>query len=80
MTTSHTNRLATCARVMWLAVIHCLIASAAGTNQLSQSSGGLENFTLKQVVNVQVASVSKKETGLFTSPVAIFICTFSRNL
>jgi hypothetical protein len=46
MTTSQTNRLAACARVMWLAVIHCLIASATGTNQLSKSSDDLENLTL----------------------------------
>ena len=80
MTTSQANRLVICACVMRLALIHCLTASAAGTNQLSQSSGGLKNFTLRQVVNVQAASVSKKETGLFTSPAAIFIYTFSRNL
>ncbi|HEV2694164.1 MAG TPA: TonB-dependent receptor [Verrucomicrobiae bacterium] len=51
------------------------LAKADGTNQISQSAGDLENFTLEQLVNVQVTSVSKKETGLFTAPAAIYVIT-----
>ena len=51
------------------------VADAAGTNQLAKSSGDLENFTLEQLVNVKVTSVSKKETDLFTSPAAIYVIT-----
>jgi iron complex outermembrane receptor protein len=51
------------------------LTDAAGTNQLSESSGDLENFTLEQLVNVQVTSVSKKETDLFTAPAAIYVIT-----
>jgi iron complex outermembrane recepter protein len=50
-------------------------AAAADTNQLSKSSADLENLTLEQLVNVQVTSVSKKETDLFTSPAAISVIT-----
>jgi len=46
MTTSQTNRLVICACVMRLAIIDCLAASAADTNQLSKSSDDLENLTL----------------------------------
>jgi iron complex outermembrane receptor protein len=51
------------------------LADAADTNQLSKPSGDLENFTLEQLVNVQVTSVSKKETDLFTAPAAIYVIT-----
>lgn len=48
---------------------------AADTNQVVQSSDDLESMTLEQLVNVQVTSVSKKETDLFTSPAAISVIT-----
>ncbi len=48
-------------------------AKTTDTNKLSQSAGDLENFTLEQLVNVQVTSVSKKETDLFTAPAAIYV-------
>ena len=51
------------------------LAGATGTNQVAKSSTDLENFTLEQLVNVQVTSVSKKETDLFTSPAAIYVIT-----
>jgi iron complex outermembrane recepter protein len=56
-------------------VLTAASASAAATNQPSQSSDDLENFTLEQLVNVQVTSVSKKETDLFTAPAAIYVIT-----
>jgi len=73
MKSSNTSQLAACAGVMCMATIHCVAAPAADTNQLSQSSADLENFTLEQLVNVQVTSVSKKETDLFTAPTAIYV-------
>jgi len=51
------------------------LVDAANTNQVSKSSDDLENLTLEQLVNVQVTSVSKKETDLFTSPAAIYVIT-----
>jgi iron complex outermembrane receptor protein len=50
-------------------------ADAADPNQPSPSSNSLESLTLEQLVNVQVTSVSKKETELFTSPAAISVIT-----
>jgi iron complex outermembrane recepter protein len=52
-----------------------MAADAADTNQLSKSSDDLDNLTLEQLVNVQVTSVSKKETDLFASPAAIYVIT-----
>jgi iron complex outermembrane receptor protein len=75
MTASKINRLAARVVVIWLATIHGLTLSAADTNQPAKSSGDLENFTLEQLVNVQVTSVSKKETDLFTAPAAIYVIT-----
>lgn len=49
------------------------VAGFAGSNQLAKSPADLENLTLEQLVNVQVTSVSKKETGLFTAPAAIYV-------
>ena len=51
------------------------LAGATGANQVAKSSTDLENFTLEQLVNVQVTSVSKKETDLFASPAAIYVIT-----
>jgi len=65
------DRLTTPACVMWLAALNCLTASAADTNQFSKLDSDLENLALEQLVNVQVTSVSKRETVLFTSPAAI---------
>ncbi len=75
MSTPKTRRSPGHAWVMGLAAIHCLHVSAADTNQPSQSASGLENMTLEQLVNVQVTSVSKKETDLFTSAAAIYVIT-----
>src|SRR5665213_1676697 len=50
-------------------------ADAADPNPPSPSSNSLESMTLEQLVNVQVTSVSKKETELFTSPAAISVIT-----
>jgi iron complex outermembrane receptor protein len=51
------------------------VVEAADTNQVSPPSADLENLTLEQLVNVQVTSVSKKETDLFASPAAISVVT-----
>ena len=56
---------------VWLAAV----ADAADTNQPPKASAGLENLSLEQLVNVQVTSVSKKETDAFTSPAAISVIT-----
>jgi iron complex outermembrane receptor protein len=56
---------------VWMAAV----ADAADTNQPPKSSAALENLTLEQLVNVQVTSVSKKETDAFTSPAAISVIT-----
>src|SRR5882672_2519985 len=75
MNTSRTNRPTTRLCVMCLAMISCLSASAGDANKLSKPSDNLENFTLEQLVNVQVTSVSKKESDLFTAPAAIYVIT-----
>ena len=51
------------------------VAEAADTNQVAKPSADLADLTLEQLVNVQVTSVSKKETGLFASPAAISVVT-----
>jgi iron complex outermembrane recepter protein len=56
-------------------VLMAAVAEANDTNQLSKSSDALDNMTLEQLVNVQVTSVSKKETDLFASPAAIYVIT-----
>jgi iron complex outermembrane receptor protein len=56
-------------------VLMAAVADAADTNQLSKSSSDLENLTIEQLVNVQVTSVSKKETDLFSSPAASSVLT-----
>jgi len=56
-------------------VVTAVLADAADTNQPAKSSDDLANLTLEQLVNVQVTSVSKKETDLFTSPAAISVIT-----
>jgi iron complex outermembrane receptor protein len=54
---------------------NAVLADATDTNQLAKSSGNLEDLTLEELVNVQVTSVSKKETDLFTAPAAIYVIT-----
>jgi iron complex outermembrane receptor protein len=51
-----------------------ILADAADTNQAA-ASGDLENFSLEQLVNVQVTSVSKEKSDLFTAPAAIYVIT-----
>lgn len=51
-----------------------ILADGADTNQAA-ASGELENFTLEQLVNVQVTSVSKEKTDLFAAPAAIYVIT-----
>jgi iron complex outermembrane receptor protein len=50
-------------------------AGAEDTNQVAKTSQDLEDLTLEQLVNVQVTSVSKKESDAFTSPAAITVIT-----
>ena len=50
-------------------------AQPSPTNQVAKAPDDLENLTLEQLINVQVTSVSKKETDLFTSPAAISVIT-----
>ena len=46
-------------------VLLAAVADAADTNQPPKASADLENLSLEQLVNVQVTSVSKKETDAF---------------
>jgi iron complex outermembrane receptor protein len=61
--------------LVWASSLLASRGDVAATNQVSQSAADLENLTLEQLVNVQVTSVSKKETSLFTSPAAIYVIT-----
>jgi len=58
---------------LWLA----LGVSVAAANDAVQSSTSNDwnNLTLEQLVNIQVTSVSKKQTDLFKSPAAIYVIT-----
>jgi iron complex outermembrane recepter protein len=56
-------------------VLTAVLAGAADADQPPASAGGLENLSLEQLVNVQVTSVSKRETDAFTSPAAISVIT-----
>ena len=51
------------------------VAATDGTAQSSTTSNEWQDLTLEQLVNVQVTSVSKKQTDLFTSPAAIYVIT-----
>jgi iron complex outermembrane receptor protein len=59
----------------WVWVVSAALAGAGEPDKVSKLPAELENFTLEQLVNVQVTSVSKKETDLFTSPAAIYVIT-----
>jgi iron complex outermembrane recepter protein len=58
---------------LWLAV--AATGAAADEGVPSSSLNDWQNLTLEQLVNVQVTSVSKKQTDLFTSPAAIYVIT-----
>jgi iron complex outermembrane receptor protein len=60
---------------LWAVILMPAWTDAADTNQIAKPSNDLEALTLEQLVNVQVTSVSKKETDLFTSPAAISVIT-----
>src|ERR1700678_3625473 len=63
-----------CEAVLALAVVTA-VADGDHTNHPPKSADDLENLTLEQLVNVQVTSVSKKETDAFTSPAAVSVIT-----
>jgi iron complex outermembrane receptor protein len=56
-------------------LLRAAVVEAADTNQVPKPATDLENLTLEQLANVQVTSVSKKETDLFASPAAISVVT-----
>jgi iron complex outermembrane receptor protein len=56
-------------------VLRAGLAGATDTKRLSRYSGDLTGATLERLVNVQVTSVSKKETELFSALAAIFVTT-----
>src|ERR1035441_6447541 len=56
-------------------LLRAVVVEAADTNQVPKPATDLENLTLEELVNVQVTSVSKKETDLFASPAAISVIT-----
>src|ERR1039457_6126026 len=51
------------------------LAATDGLAQSSTTSNDWQDLTLEQLVNVQVTSVSKKQTDLFKSPAAIYVIT-----
>src|ERR1700678_1140792 len=59
----------------WASGLLSVWGDTTDTNQVSKSAADLEDLTLEQLVNVQVTSVSKKETSLFTAPAAIYVIT-----
>jgi len=75
MITPKTVRRMTLAGVTCLLAIHCPTASGADGGPPGKSADDVGDLTLEQLVNVQVTSVSKKETDLFTSPAAIYVIT-----
>lgn len=65
------RRMALVLTMAWLAAS----GRAADTNQIPATSANLPDLTLDQLVNIQVTSVSKKETSLENSPAAIAVVT-----
>jgi iron complex outermembrane receptor protein len=57
--------------------VAALGAAVASADEMAQSSASNDwrNLTLEQLVNIQVTSVSKKQTDLFKSPAAIYVIT-----
>ena len=63
-------------KLYWVLPTTCLVVSMAfGRDNASKSSVDETNLTLDQLVNIQVTSVSKKETPLNQSPAAISVIT-----
>jgi iron complex outermembrane receptor protein len=60
---------------LWAIVLMPAWGATADPVPPTKSPDDLENLTLAQLVNVQVTSVSKKETDLFSSPAAISVIT-----
>ena len=60
-----------------LSAMVCLLAAGAASAQgaASNSVQAADDLSLEQLVNLQVTSVGKKETDLFTSPAAIYVIT-----
>src|ERR1019366_9945665 len=56
-------------------VLGVTLATTDGLAQSSTTSNNWQDLTLEQLVNVQVTSVSKKQTDLFKSPAAIYVIT-----
>ncbi len=65
-----------CRKNVPLARLILLAACSAGAADSSPAStDSFTDISLEELINIQVTSVSKKETGLFTSPAAIYVIT-----
>jgi len=62
------------AAALWLALGMTAIA-ADGAAESTTANSDWSNLTLEQLVNIQVTSVAKKQTDLFTSPAAVYVIT-----
>jgi len=61
--------------LLWLVLVRVTLNASDGLAQASTTSNEWQDLTLEQLVNVQVTSVSKKQTDLFKSPAAIYVIT-----
>lgn len=58
-----------------MAGIGLLLAAESRTNGATNAVPDAADLSLEQLINIQVTSVSKKETDLFTAPAAIYVIT-----
>ena len=59
---------------LWL-VLMAPLGRAEDAPKVSTSSSDWSDLSLEQLINIQVTSVSKKQTDLFKSPAAIYVIT-----
>ena len=66
-----------CRKPVPLASLALLVAWNAGAADAgsTSSTNSWADIPLEQLINIQVTSASKKETGLFTSPAAVSVIT-----
>ena len=71
----HSFRVTSRVTLLWLVLVGVTLNASDGLAQASTTSNEWQDLTLEQLVNVQVTSVSKKQTDLRTSPAAIYVIT-----
>jgi iron complex outermembrane receptor protein len=62
-------------KVPFAGLILLATCSAGAADSGSAFTNSMADISLEELINIQVTSVSKKETGLFTSPAAIYVIT-----